>query len=388
MTDRVEIMLGYVERYYRESRFYMAQNYAKGEEFNQIHTIINDLPNQFHPQTATWGLRFWEELYDIESYGGIEERRTHILAKMAALEVITPIALERLIQRIFELDASVIKNIAPYTFELKFDYVDKIIDLVAIRKLVEDYKEAHMAYYLCGQYASKSQIDIHVSKTVTFISEFYPRKNLPFLRYDGTAHYDGEYCYDIYQNNSVIDLYTMKLQSSAENICSYQVNLTIGYHLTHYDGEYYYDGTRKYDSEMIEETLYDGVREKMADAKITRKGREKLCRAHAGDRSLPKLKYVAYGDGGTDVEHVPLVVTGEEVALRNERLRLKIDDHNYPIPTTCEYQSELNKSDLANVFISELGVFDEEEDLIVYMTFLPKGKDDDMLFQFSIQESF
>ena len=53
-----------------------------------------------------------------------------------------------------------------------------------------------------------------------------------------------------------------------------------------------------------------------------------------------------------------------------------------------QYESGLSKTDLANTYLSELGVFDEEGDLIIYKTFLPKGKDDDMRFQFSLQEIF
>lgn len=126
----------------------------------------------------------------------------------------------------------------------------------------------------------------------------------------------------------------------------------------------------------------------MSEAKITNIGREKLCRAHAGDRSLPPLKYIAYGNGGTDAEGIPFPVIGEEVSLRNELLRIEIAQHNYPEATTCEYQSNLSKKDLINVYISELGIFDEEGDLIVYKTFLNKGKDDDMLFDFLIREIF
>lgn len=255
--DRAEVMLGYVERYYRESRFYTAQNDAKGEEFNQIHAFIHDLPNQFHPQTAAWGLRFWEEFYDIESYGSIEERRMHILAKMAAFEVITPISLERLVQRIFSLDVSVRRNVAPYTFELKFDYLDKVIDLVAIRKLLEDYKEAHMAYDLRGQYQSKFQIDISFLNKIAFISEFYPRRNWPFLQYDGMAFYNGIYQYNGYRTSLVTNLYPMKLRiQTEENVVPiYEVTLIISYHLTRYDGTYHYDGKRKYDSAIIHENL-------------------------------------------------------------------------------------------------------------------------------------
>lgn len=126
----------------------------------------------------------------------------------------------------------------------------------------------------------------------------------------------------------------------------------------------------------------------MADAVMTQKGREKLNKAHAGDITLSVLKYIAYGDGGVDENYIPLPTTGEEVSLRNELLRMELDDHSYPIPTTCQYESRLSKADLANTYLSELGIFDEEGDLIIYKTFLPKGKDDDMLFQVSVQEIF
>lgn len=126
----------------------------------------------------------------------------------------------------------------------------------------------------------------------------------------------------------------------------------------------------------------------MPEAKITEKGREKLCRAHAGDVLLPKLSHIAFGDGGINELDEVIPATGGEVALRNELYRMEIDSHNYPVPTTCTYSSELKESDLQNKYISEYGIFDEENDLIVYKTFLPKGKDDDMKFGFEVQEIF
>lgn len=129
-------------------------------------------------------------------------------------------------------------------------------------------------------------------------------------------------------------------------------------------------------------------RREMANAVMTERGREKMCKAHAGDMVLPKIKYIAYGDGGVDTDGNPLGMTGNEVSLHHELLRKEITKHVYPVPTTCEYTASLNKTELANTYISEIGLFDEEEELVVYRNFLPKGKDDDMLFDFSIQEIF
>ena len=46
------------------------------------------------------------------------------------------------------------------------------------------------------------------------------------------------------------------------------------------------------------------------------------------------------------------------------------------------------KEELANQSISEQGLFDEDGDLVAYITFLPKGKDEGMVFIFDMDEIF
>lgn len=215
--NRSAEMLKYVESYYKESKYYIAQNNAKGKEFDIIHTIIEDLPNQFNPQTATWSLNLWEELLEINSIGNIEERRTNILMKTSTLQVVTPISLERLIKKIFNLDAKIIRNYSPYTFLVKFKYEDKEINLKTMRQLIEDYKEAHMAYNLLGDYDTKFKIDIKILlNNLQIKNEFYPRLNIPYLKYDGIAKYDSSVRYDKYKSNERIELYPIQLKMKSE----------------------------------------------------------------------------------------------------------------------------------------------------------------------------
>lgn len=126
----------------------------------------------------------------------------------------------------------------------------------------------------------------------------------------------------------------------------------------------------------------------MAQAKTTITGRTKLCRAHAGDIALPKILYMGFGNGGVNPDGEVIEATGEEAALKNELLRREIISHTYPVPTTCRYTARLYKGDLPGEFISELGLYDAEGDLIAYTAFLPKGKDADMEFLFDVDEIF
>lgn len=128
----------------------------------------------------------------------------------------------------------------------------------------------------------------------------------------------------------------------------------------------------------------------MAQGVITATGRKKLCRAHAGDQTLPAITQMAFGSGGVDTGGNVIETTGTETALKTELLKKNVDSHSYTNDgqTTCRYTSRLSKAELANQNISEQGLFDAAGDLIAYKTFLPKGKDDDMEFVFDMDEVF
>lgn len=79
-----ERMMQYVPGYYGTSRIYRAQNDAKGIEFDLINQILEELPLQFEPATATWGLFIWERLYGLPIQTGTdyEARRAPVLARV------------------------------------------------------------------------------------------------------------------------------------------------------------------------------------------------------------------------------------------------------------------------------------------------------------------
>lgn len=123
---------------------------------------------------------------------------------------------------------------------------------------------------------------------------------------------------------------------------------------------------------------------------ITVIGRQKLCKSHAGDMSLPAIKYMAWGDAGVDLEGVPQNSTGNEIALYNELLRKEIEGHSYVADsdTACRYTATLEAGELTGKEISEMGLFDEEGDLIAYRTFMRKGKDADIPQVYDMDEIF
>lgn len=118
--------------------------------------------------------------------------------------------------------------------------------------------------------------------------------------------------------------------------------------------------------------------------------RKKLCMAHAGDRELPAIAKMAWGNGGVDENGQPIATTGNEVGLYNQLLAKDIESHEYVNDgqTTCRYTATLEAEELAGEEISEMGLFDAEGDLVSYRTFLRKGKDGDIPQIYDMEEVF
>ena len=130
----------------------------------------------------------------------------------------------------------------------------------------------------------------------------------------------------------------------------------------------------------------------MANSKsaITVIGRQKLCMAHSGDKALPRIAKMVWGDGGVDETGQPKTTTGNEVGMYNKLLEKDIEGHVYTTEdkTTCRYTATLEKGELTGKEISEMGLVDEEGDLIAYRTFMRKGKDEDIQQIYDMDEIF
>ena len=128
----------------------------------------------------------------------------------------------------------------------------------------------------------------------------------------------------------------------------------------------------------------------MEKAVITKIGRRKLCKAHAGDSPLSKIVKMAFGDGGVNSDGVEKRPTGEETALYNELIQKDLDTHSYTNndETTCRYSATLGIGECTGKYISEIGLVDEDGDLIAIRTFLAMGKTEDIPLTFDMDEIF
>lgn len=121
---------------------------------------------------------------------------------------------------------------------------------------------------------------------------------------------------------------------------------------------------------------------------ITAKARENLVKARAGDITLPAIVGMAFGDGGVDAGGNPITPSSSATALNHQLLRKVVSGHTYPNATTCRYTCTLTTSELAGESISELGLYDSNDDLVCIKTFTAKGKDADIELTFTVDDEF
>jgi phage-related tail fiber protein len=124
------------------------------------------------------------------------------------------------------------------------------------------------------------------------------------------------------------------------------------------------------------------------DAVVTKKARNKMLKARAGDQALPKIVGMAFGDGGIEESGGIITPSIEQTALNNELLRKEVSGHEYLSDTVCRYSCTLEANELAGKSISEIALYDEEGDLIAIKNFSAKGKDDDLEMTFNIDDTF
>ena len=128
--------------------------------------------------------------------------------------------------------------------------------------------------------------------------------------------------------------------------------------------------------------------EKNKNVIITKKSRENLVKARAGAIQLPKIVGMVFGNGGVNADGTVIPPTEAQSELTREIFRKEIDGYSFPADTTCRYECTLTESELAGEEISEIGLYDENGDVVCIKTFKRKGKDDDVEQTYTLDDIF
>ncbi|MCM1212902.1 MAG: phage tail protein [Lachnospiraceae bacterium] len=128
--------------------------------------------------------------------------------------------------------------------------------------------------------------------------------------------------------------------------------------------------------------------DKSQNVVITKAARRKMVQARAGAIVLPRIVGMAFGNGGVDADGNILSPKEGQDTLAGELYRKPIDGYSFPDETSCRYECTLLEKELAGTEISEVGLYDEDGDILCIKAFRRKGKDDDVEQTYVLDDIF
>ena len=104
--------------------------------------------------------------------------------------------------------------------------------------------------------------------------------------------------------------------------------------------------------------------------------------------SAEQIVGMAFGTGGVNTSDVIVPHSPDQNALHSEVLRKEVDGYEVVSDTCIRYKCTLTESELANTYISEIGLYDADGDMVAMKAFMKKGKDSDMEVVFECEDTF
>lgn len=120
-----------------------------GMEIDEAWKFFEELRLQAFPETATWGIVYWEQRYHIPPDDNltIEERRQRVIEKRGRRSPMNPARVELIIGGLTDGNVRAIENIAPYTFKIEIENKGRSgVDMQSIYNALKQIKPSHLGF--------------------------------------------------------------------------------------------------------------------------------------------------------------------------------------------------------------------------------------------------
>lgn len=149
-NETAQRMLSRVSPIYDRSYVMKWLYQVMGVELEEMKYYIKTFPLQRFPETASWGIRYLEQKYEIKPDESLElqQRRENAIAARPYRGAITPYRIEQAILDICGIRATVRERAKEYYFEIITDETNKTFDYTKVVEIVNKIKPSHMDYGL------------------------------------------------------------------------------------------------------------------------------------------------------------------------------------------------------------------------------------------------
>lgn len=155
-------LIKYLPSFYLNSEEVTNIQAGLGSENDKMRLAIQDILNQIFVSTATWGLKYWEEMLTIDTDESkpYEFRRSVVKAKLRGAGTVTVSLIKNVAESFSNGQVDINENVQPYTFEVKFIGTRGIPpNLDDLKKVINEIKPAHLAVLYKFTYITWDEFD-------------------------------------------------------------------------------------------------------------------------------------------------------------------------------------------------------------------------------------
>ena len=133
---------------------------AMGQEYDTVNQIVAELPDQMHPDTATWLLPLWERRFGLptDETLSLDERRRKIRLRRKHTGSFNLYKIKQLAENMTGLSARVVKIVSSYTFAVYLSATSSNDD--ALRKTIQQLKPSHYSFEIRYEQGVSNVVDI------------------------------------------------------------------------------------------------------------------------------------------------------------------------------------------------------------------------------------
>lgn len=142
-------LMGYLPESYLDSPETAVIQAAFQPEIQRVWEGRDGLLAQLDPNTATWGLRYWEEAFGltVDESGALEQRRSLVIGKIRGSATTTPELLRSVAEGVLGVTVGVGEIFAENRVEIRFDAPNRLpAGLDTLKKLLDEIMPAHLAW--------------------------------------------------------------------------------------------------------------------------------------------------------------------------------------------------------------------------------------------------
>lgn len=261
-------MLSYVsDGFYDESYVGKWIYQVMGLEYDKALEMVEDLPAQFFPETATWGLMYHEIKWGLPVRENLtyEERRKRIYQKRDYRAPMTPYRMEKYLEKMmtgFEVHIADASDLGEYgfvpphpnTFKVYFLGEDSL-DSRQVFKILNQLKQSHTTYIINDRVMLKVYKENLEKVVLRGICFRVSMPFFPFRSYSGTTRYDGSTRYDAKRRYRLGVGMRLHLEAREPEERIDNVAVETCRNVQYYNGKRRYDGSTRYNALLRKEVV-------------------------------------------------------------------------------------------------------------------------------------